>query len=157
MADGDITIITTIHPAKNGRRPITVAAAAEGDLPTLLNGAFPERHALADQAYSAVLKAQAAAVAKADKKKASGKKAAKPQKKSTPAADGRPGFGEPGHLPTLPREPETVRARRTAEPDQFGPADANQGTESPLVNPPAALPVIEGDDQAQLELEGIDG
>jgi hypothetical protein len=144
MADGDITIITTIHPVKNGRRPITVAAAAEGELPTLLNGNFPDRHGLADQAYGAVLKAQAAAAAKADKKKATGKKVAKPKKSAT--ADGQPAFGEPGHL-----------ASRDSEADQIGPDETDQVTESPVVEAPDDLPVIEGDEQAQLELEGVDG
>jgi len=51
-----ITIITTIHPPKKGRRPVTVAAAPEGELPLMLAGDFAARHALADQAYGALLK-----------------------------------------------------------------------------------------------------
>lgn len=144
MADGDITIITTIHPAKNGRRPITVAAAAEGDLPTLLNGVFPDRHGLADQAYSAVLKAQAVAAAKADKKKMAGKEA-KPKAKS-----GRQQL--PGHA-----APSKVVAVLERAADQIGPEETEQGTPNPLTDAPADLPVIEGDEQPQLELEGLDG
>lgn len=149
MAESDITIITTIHPAKNGRRPITVAAAAEGELPTLLSGAFPDRHALADQAYGSVLKAQATAAARADKKKAAKpKKAGKAAKAGTATApvDGAPAFGQRGHLPS-----------KAAKPDQIGPEDTDQGTPNPSVDAPADLPVIEGDEQPQLELEGIDG
>lgn len=141
MAEGDITIITTIHPAKNGRRPITVAAAAEGELPTLLNGAFPDRHALADQAYGVVLKAQAAAAAKASKKKAAGK-AAKPKHKIAPAEA------------TAAPADQTLTLDASAG---VGPDGSDQETPSPTVKAPGDLPVIEGDHNAQLELEGVDG
>lgn len=155
MADGDITIVMTIHPVKSGRRPISIAAAAEGDLPTLLSGAFPDRHALADQAYGAILKSQAATAAKAEKA------AAKTKKKRKQL----PGHASPSKVLDVL---ERVEAAET-KPDQIGPSpdpgfpgfgdpgeEIGEETAGASVDAPDDLPVIEGDDTAQLELEGID-
>jgi hypothetical protein len=158
MSDGDITIITTIHPAKKGHRAVTVMAAPDGEMPVCRTGLFAERHQLVDQAYGELLRRKPQAVKAAG---AVGSKAGKAKTKSkqlpghtSPSkvadvlerASGQPGFGQPGHLPA-----------RTAEADQIGPDSTDKGTPSPAIDEPDDLPVIEGDDQAQLELEGMDG
>lgn len=156
MTNKPITIITTIYPDNGkGARKITVAAAAEGDLPAFLPGAFSDRHQLADQAYGDVLKRLAADSARAAKKAAAKprpgkKKPGKAKRKSARAAaeqDEAPGNGEARNLGLI------------EEADQIGPAE-RPGTDGEA---PAGLPVIEGDDepgagaaQMELEMEGED-
>jgi hypothetical protein len=138
MTDGDITIITTIHPAKKGVRAVTVMAAPDGEMPVCRTGLFADRHGLADQAYGELLKRKPQVV-KSAKAGAGEKKIAKPKPARKPAKAKR-----------------AVPA--AAQPDQIGPVeDADSGgTDISMGVAPDDLPVIEGDEEAQLELEGID-
>lgn len=136
MDDKPITIIVTIHPAKKGKRPVTVAAAPEGELPLILSGFFPERHQLADQAFGALLKRKPMtpkiAAAAGATKKAKGKRGAKPA--------------------------VHVSDEDESEADQIGPT-AEVAPETPEASAAEALPEIEGDGDGQIEmqLEGSDG
>ncbi len=56
MSDNPIVLTLTIYPAKKNQRKIAVTGAPEGEMPLLLEGVFAERHALLDQAFTAVLK-----------------------------------------------------------------------------------------------------
>lgn len=51
-----ITIIVNIFPPRKDKRRVVVSAAPEGEMPVLFEGLFPDRHALLDQAFAAVLK-----------------------------------------------------------------------------------------------------
>ncbi len=51
-----ITLIVTIYPPKKDKRKVVVSAAPEGEMPAIFNGLFPDRHALLDRAFAAVLK-----------------------------------------------------------------------------------------------------
>lgn len=132
MDDKPITIIVTIHPIKNGKRPVTVAAAPEGELPLMLSGVFAERHQLADRAYGTLLK----------------RKPLTP-KITAPKPVGAKTRGKPVAADKAAAEPE---------PDQIGPTDAPTA-ETPEAPAEESLPVIEGDDagQMELELEGSNG
>lgn len=145
-----ITISLDIYPGK-GKQPATVnVGAAAGDgTPFLLTGTFAERHQLVDQAYGMALKQKAKAEARAESKVAK-TKPSKSKPRSGKRSVGAPAFGEPGHL--------TTAAEAEPEPDQIGPDETHQGTQTSLVEPAEDLPVIEGDDgQLELELEGGNG
>jgi len=143
-----ITISIDIYPPK-GKQPATVnVGAAAGDgTPFLLTGTFAERHHLVDQAYGQALKQKAKAEARAAKPKPATSKAKKQSKAGSRSDSSAPAFGQPGHLAsTSEAEPES---------DQVGPEVTDQRTQTPLVEPAADLPVIEGDEeQMELELEG---
>jgi hypothetical protein len=140
-ADDTITIITTIHPAKNGKRAITVAGAPDGAAPRFALGTFAERHALFDAAYAEVLKRAAKAETKKPSK-AKTNEAGKTKTAKRKAGTPEPAFGQPGHFPSK-AEPE---ADETEESGPIGPiADGEAADE------PADLPVIEGDDAADSE------
>jgi len=126
-----ITIVIDVYPA-TGSKPATVVVAAtpKDGTPHFASGPFADRHKLLDQAYGEAAKRSV----KADARKASKPKAGKGGKSGKAGKAGStPAFGEPGHLKAA-----------AAEADQIGPAD-NQETPTPLVEPPADLPVIEGD------------
>lgn len=128
-ADDTITIITTIYPAKNGKRAITVAGAPDGAAPRFALGTFAERHTLFDAAYAEVLKRAGKAEKKAAKPKPNGQVGKSKKRKGK----------------------KSVAYELKTEADQVGP-------EAPATEEPADLPVIEGDDaadsdgQEQLEL-----
>jgi hypothetical protein len=174
MADDTITIITTIHPAKNGKRSITVAAAPDDQAPRFTLGSFADRHKLLDQAYGEALKREAKADAKA----------AKPKSGKGGKHGAEPSFGQPGHLASsgkaagrrkqlpghvsgakvaevLERAVAEIGADAPAEETGPIPAQQNAGLGGPGVpEAPEGLPVIEGDEDAaeddgkeQLELE----
>jgi len=127
-----ITIITTIHPPRKGHRAITVAAAPEGELPVMLTGDFAARHALADQAYGALLKRKPQVVKSANSSK---------RKVNKSKTVERRGYAKRKPTPVAIAQDDSLAV--TEKPDQ-------------LVPPvdPGALPVIEGDsDTAQLELK----
>ncbi len=50
-----ITITITIYPPKNGRRKILITGAAQGDMPSVLEGTFASIHALIDQMWLTLL------------------------------------------------------------------------------------------------------
>lgn len=160
-----ITIITTIYPFKGGKTAITVAVAPEGESPVFTTGTFTDWHRLESEAYVQSLKRLAKSTARkngqADSKTSPKKTVRRKDKRKDSlhadtvamtkriASASKVGRGE------TPRyEPAET------EPDQIGPAAGiEQGPGSPLVNDKPDLPVIEGDDDGQLELdlEGSDG
>lgn len=56
MSDSPIVLTLTIYPPKKNQRRVVVTGAPEGEMPLLLAGLFAQRHALLDQAFTAVLK-----------------------------------------------------------------------------------------------------
>ncbi len=129
-----ITIITTVHLPKKGKggsqtRPITVAAAPEGELPIMLTGDFAQRHALADQAYGALLKRKPQIV------KSGATRVSKPKKNRRKSP--RTLSQSKGDLI------ETAQAA-LSQPD---------AEETGPIGPPDVLPVIEGDAEPQAQLE----
>jgi len=127
-----ITIITTIHPPRKGHRTITVAAAPEGELPLMLTGDFAARHALADQAYGALLKRKPQVVKSANSSK---------RKVNKSKTVERRGYAKRKPVPVATAQDDSSAAV-TEKADQLVPPGA-----------PEALPVIEGDsDEGQLEM-----
>lgn len=51
-----ITLIVTIYPPKKNARRVVVSGAPEGEMPVILDGLFPDRHALLDRVFALVLK-----------------------------------------------------------------------------------------------------
>jgi len=68
-----ITLIVTIYPPKKGTRRVVVSGAPEGEMPLLIDGLFPERHALLDRAFAGVLKREPQIVTLKDDKRGKSK------------------------------------------------------------------------------------
>ena len=52
---GPITITITVYEPKNGKRKILITGAAQGDMPSVLEGTFASIHALVDQMWLMLL------------------------------------------------------------------------------------------------------
>jgi hypothetical protein len=133
-----ITLIVTIYPPKKNTRRVVISGAPEGEMPLMLDGLFPERHALLDRVFAMVLKrAPQLVTLKADKPGKS--------KSVTAGADAEE---EPGN-----REPdEAADATQSAASDQLVSADtdAESVPVSSIIGTTSneELPAIEGDIEA---------
>jgi hypothetical protein len=106
-----ILITITVKPPKSGKRPITVSAAPEGEMPLLLTGQFSERHQLLDQIFAELLKRKPKVVTKTEA-----------TKKAKVKED------RLGNLSTEAKEPE---ASDQEEPEAEAPADDTETPAAP--------------------------
>jgi hypothetical protein len=144
-----ITLIVTIYPPKKNKRRVVVSGAPEGEMPLIMDGLFPDRHALLDRVFALVLKRDPQVVTIAEQKVKAGK-----AKSITAGADDE---DDP--------EDDTVANKHEKDdyggPRQIGP-DGEEATDQ-LVTGDAVpvspiteaenLPVIEGDNAATKELD----
>ncbi|MGV0976389.1 MAG: hypothetical protein ACOYBO_10715 [Azonexus sp.] len=68
-----ITLIVTIYPLKKNTRRVVVSGAPEGEMPLIMDGLFPDRHALLDRVFALVLKRDPQVVTIAEPKTKTGK------------------------------------------------------------------------------------
>lgn len=133
-ADKPVILTITVQPAKGSKRPIVVAGAIEGRMPVIRTGVFADLHTLVDDVYIDASTRKAAA----PKKTGGAKAKAKPTHKSKPKTkpDQLDRGGADVHIEIEPTDDALViRASETAD---------------------EALPVIEGDDDGQLNLLEVD-
>ena len=137
-APAPIVITLTIYPPNNGKRRIDVAAAPQGEMPSLMVGDFADRHVLLDSVYAHIIKRPAQLVKR-------------------PAESLKPKDSEPDEAILEAEEGESVGAGLVPAPVD-APDDAP--ADSAIV-PPADLPAIvtppttpdTTPDETQLELE----
>jgi len=139
----DKPILLTIGvypPNKKNERRIIISGAPDGEMPVLLTGLFPERHALLDRAYAQILKRDPQLVTLKEEK------AEKTSKSKSKGASSDDDDDEPGD------DGETVEASDQLVSDNplpASPVDTGEEQEtaqlSDISEPAADLPVIEGE------------